>query len=90
MFLAAAVALALHGIYQYLTHAPMPATWVDVREVTLYTRAYSIVENPNGLGAFLIMGVCLSVALALGRLPDVRVRVACAVAGGAAHRRGSP
>ena len=74
VFLATAVALALHGIYQYLTHAPMPARWVDAREVTLYTRAYSIVENPNGLGGFLVMGACVSIAMALGRV-SARLRI---------------
>ena len=38
--------LALHGLYQYLTHAPMPASWVDVRETAIGTRAYSIIRIP--------------------------------------------
>jgi hypothetical protein len=67
IFLLAGVALALHGIYQYVTHAPIPEQWVDVREVGLGTRAYSIIENPNGLGAFLLLGTLVSGALALGR-----------------------
>ena len=66
-FLVAGVALALHGLYQYVTHAPMPASWVDVRETSIGTRAYSIVQNPNGLGAFLLMGALLSLSLALAR-----------------------
>jgi O-antigen ligase len=65
VFILASVALALHGLYQYVTHAPMPASWLDVREGDIGTRAYSIVENPNGLGAFLLMGTLLSLSLAL-------------------------
>ena len=83
VFLLAGVALALHGLYQYVTHAPMPARWVDVREVDIRTRAYSIIENPNGLGAFLLMGALLSLSLALTRglrgLQRAVIGVACAV-----------
>lgn len=65
IFLAASVLLALHGVFQYATHAPMPARWIDTHEKTLGTRAYSIIENPNGLGAFLLMGALLASGLAL-------------------------
>ena len=61
VFVLAGVALALHGLYQYVTHAPMPARWVDVRETDIGTRAYSIIENPNGLAAFLLMGALIYV-----------------------------
>lgn len=68
IFLLAGVALALHGLYQYATNAPMPARWVDLREVgSISTRAYSIIGNPNGLGAFLLVGALLSLSLALTR-----------------------
>ena len=30
VFLLSSLALALHGIYQYVTHAPMPASWIDI------------------------------------------------------------
>lgn len=73
IFMLASVALALHGLYQYVTGAPMPASWVDVREVDIATRAYSIIENPNGLGAFLLMGALISLSLALARgLPAIQ------------------
>lgn len=65
VFLLAGVALALHGLYQYATHAPMPASWLDVRETGISTRAYSVVMNPNGLGAFLLLGILISLSLAL-------------------------
>ncbi len=64
VFLAGCVLLALHGLYQYVSGAPMPASWVDTHE-DIGTRAYSIVENPNGLGNYLLLGTVLSVALTL-------------------------
>ncbi len=73
VFIGASVALALHGLYQFASHAPMPASWIDVRETGIGTRAYSIVQNPNGLGAFLLLGTIVSLSLALGRgLPGIR------------------
>ena len=64
VFLCASLLLALHGLYQYLTNAPMPASWVDTHE-DIGTRAYSIVNNPNGLGAFLLLGVMIAGSLTL-------------------------
>lgn len=82
-FILAGVAAALHGLFQYMMHAPMPARWVDVREVDIGTRAYSIIENPNGLGAFLLMGIMISLSLALKpglwRVHRYVMAVACVV-----------
>lgn len=63
-FLAGSVLMAIHGLYQYLTDAPMPASWVDIHE-DIGTRAYSIIGNPNGLGAFLLLSVFVAGAFAL-------------------------
>jgi len=84
LFLLAGLALALHGLYQYATNAPMPARWVDLREVgSISTRAYSVIGNPNGLGAFLLLGTLLSLSLALtrglGRLQRSVMALVCAV-----------
>ncbi|MBN1629988.1 MAG: O-antigen ligase family protein [Thermoleophilia bacterium] len=83
VFVLACVGLALHGIYQYVTDAPMPAQWVDRLEVGIGTRAYSIVENPNGLGAVLLIGVSISLSLALAPglsgLQRGAMAVACAI-----------
>ncbi|MBN1629950.1 MAG: O-antigen ligase family protein [Thermoleophilia bacterium] len=83
VFVLVGVALALHGLYQYVTNAPMPASWVDVRETSIGTRAYSIVQNPNGLGAFLLMGALLSFSLAAARglrgISRVLWAVACVI-----------
>ncbi len=83
-FLLAGLALALHGLYQYATNAPMPAHWVDLREVGLIsTRAYSVIGNPNGLGAFLLLGSLLSLNLALtrglGKVRRTAMAVVCGV-----------
>ncbi|MHB0979994.1 MAG: O-antigen ligase family protein [Thermoleophilia bacterium] len=74
VFLSAGLLMALHGLFQYATHAPMPAKWVDARETAISTRAYSIVENPNGLGAFLLLGSMLAASLALARIA-LRIRL---------------
>jgi O-antigen ligase len=83
VFLLASSTLALHGLYQYATHAPMPPGWVDVAETGIAVRAYSVVQNPNVLGAVLAMGALLSGSLALSRaLCGIRraaVSVACVV-----------
>jgi len=67
LFVLTGVALAVHGLYQYATGAPIPAQWVDRLETGLSTRAYSIIDNPNGLGAFLLIGILVSMGLALSR-----------------------
>ena len=77
VFLAASLVLALHGLYQYATNAPMPASWVDTHE-DISTRAYSIVGNPNGLGSFLLLSALLAGSLALSPL---RARVRAGLAG---------
>ena len=80
IFVAVSTSLALHGLYQYLSHAPMPASWVDVRETAIGTRAYSIIMNPNGLAAFLLMGALISMSLALARVSRLAPRLLWALA----------
>ena len=80
LFILAGVFLALHGLYQYVTHAPMPKSWVDVREKSIGTRAYSIIQNPNGLGAFLLMGALISMSMTLAAGRRWRYRLAWAAA----------
>lgn len=60
---ALAVPASLYGIYQYLTGAPMPESWVSISE-DIRTRAYSIVGSPNGLGDYLglMIPICLGLA----------------------------
>jgi putative inorganic carbon (hco3(-)) transporter len=80
VFVAVSTSLALHGLYQYLTHAPMPASWVDASETNIGTRAYSIIMNPNGLAAFLLMGALVSMSLALARVSRLAPRLLWALA----------
>ncbi len=54
-FMVLAVAISLHGIYQYITKAPMPANWVAQAEAGVRTRVYSIFGSPNVMGAFMLM-----------------------------------
>ena len=79
VFIASSLLLALHGLYQYVTGAPMPARWVDASETGIHTRAYSIIGNPNGLGTLLLLGASLAVGLAVTPLRSwVRVGAAAA------------
>jgi O-antigen ligase len=80
VFVAGCVLLALHGLYQYWTKAPMPSTWVDRTETGIVTRAYSIMENPNALGPMLAMGGLLAFGLAMTSRLRVRTRVAMGLA----------
>ncbi len=49
------VAVALHGVYQYITNAPMPEQWVAQAEAGMRTRVYSITGSPNIMGALMVM-----------------------------------
>ncbi len=50
-----AIAVALHGIFQYIIGAPIPAHWVSQAEAGVRSRAYSIMGSPNILGAYIVM-----------------------------------
>lgn len=67
IYIATATLLALHGLYQYATGAPMLGAWLDATETGITTRAYSVVQNPNVLGGILAMGALISGSLALSR-----------------------
>ncbi|MCX7920987.1 MAG: O-antigen ligase family protein [Clostridia bacterium] len=54
--------LALHGVFQYLTGAEMPANWVDQMEQGVRTRAFSIVGSPNILGSLMVLLIPLSIS----------------------------
>lgn len=59
-----AVAVGLHGIYQYIVGAPMPAHWVANAEAGMRTRVYSITGSPNIMGALMVMTAPMLAALA--------------------------
>ncbi len=60
-----AVCIGLHGIYQYIIGAPMPAQWVAAAETTgMRTRVYSLTGSPNIMGALMVMTAPMLAALA--------------------------
>ncbi len=63
-------AVALHGIYQYVIGAPIPAHWVSQTEAGVRSRAYSIMGSPNILGAYMVMTapIAASFAYSVNRL----------------------
>ena len=64
VFVALGAAIALHGIFQYITAAPMPPQWVSAAEGDLRTRAYSIIGSPNILGSLMVLTLPVAMALA--------------------------
>lgn len=57
--------MAVHGIYQYITAAPMPTSWVDHNEAGVRTRVYSILTSPNVLGCLFTMTIPIGAGLFL-------------------------
>jgi len=49
-----AILIAVHGVYQYITKAPIPGNFVDSSE-HVRTRVYSVLESPNELGAYMAL-----------------------------------
>lgn len=52
---AMAFVIALHGIYQFIVAAPIPANWVSQTEESVRTRVYSITGSPNVMGSLLVL-----------------------------------
>lgn len=59
-----AILVGLHGIYQYIVAAPMPAHWISAMEQPVRTRVYSITGSPNIMGSFLVMFAPMVAAIA--------------------------
>ena len=59
-----AILIAIHGIYQYVTKAPVPRGWTDVGE-TVRSRVYSVLQSPNELGSYMALMTPLLAGLAL-------------------------
>lgn len=49
-----AIIIGIHGTYQYITKAPIPAGWADVNE-HVRTRVYSVLKSPNELGSYMAL-----------------------------------
>jgi O-antigen ligase len=65
--------VALVGVWQFVVGAPMPAGWVDASE-SVRTRAYSIVQSPNVLGAYmtLLLPIAMGIGLSVWRRARLR------------------
>lgn len=59
-----AILIGVHGVYQYITKAPMDPSWADVGE-HLRTRVYSVLTSPNELGAYMALMVPIILGLFL-------------------------
>jgi len=59
-----AILIGIHGVYQYITKAPIPAGWADVNE-HVRTRVYSILESPNELGSYMALMIPIIGGLAV-------------------------
>ena len=76
LFVLMGSALGLHAIYQFITGAPIPSSWVSVYEVGVRTRAYSIVGSPNILGCLMVMLAPMAAGLAYA-VKNIRVKTFC-------------
>ncbi|MCK5811969.1 MAG: O-antigen ligase family protein [Clostridiales bacterium] len=61
--ISATVIIALFGVYQYVAGVEMPASWVDSAELGVRTRAFSVVQSPNVLGAIMTLASMISLGL---------------------------
>lgn len=62
--LAMAIPIALHGIYQFIIAAPIPAGWVSQTEEGVRTRVYSLTGSPNIMGSLLVLFAPMAAGLA--------------------------
>lgn len=70
--------LALHGMYQYITKAPIPYTWTSSTEAGVRTRVYSLTGSPNIMGSLLVLLTPLA-ASGLYFFRDRRAKIGCLV-----------
>ncbi|MCL6548147.1 MAG: O-antigen ligase family protein [Alicyclobacillus sp.] len=59
-----AILIGVHGIYQYITKAPIPADWVDTSQ-HVRTRVYSVLQSPNELGSYMALMTPIIIGLAV-------------------------
>ncbi len=74
VMIAGATLFALHGIYQFIVGAPIPAAWTDQAETAVRTRAYSVFSNPNIFGAYMLLFAPMTIGAAYAaRTPAQKV-----------------
>lgn len=71
---AIASVIGLHGIYQYIVGAPIPANWVDQSEASVRTRVYSIFSSCNIMGDFMVLFAPMAAGLAYA-CRDLRLKL---------------
>lgn len=59
-----ATLIGLHGIYQFIVAAPIPASWVSQTEQSVRTRVFSLTGSPNIMGSFLVMFAPMAAGIA--------------------------
>lgn len=64
VFILAASAMAIHGVFQYIIGVEMPSGWVDQNEAGVRTRVYSILTSPNIMGSLMTLAAPITVAFA--------------------------
>ncbi|MBQ3054743.1 MAG: O-antigen ligase family protein [Oscillospiraceae bacterium] len=72
--------IALHGIFQYIVGAEIPAHWVSKTEAGVRTRAFSIIGSPNIMGCLLVMAAPTLASLAYDKEKPLWLKL-CAWAG---------
>ncbi|WP_051322015.1 O-antigen ligase family protein [Alicyclobacillus contaminans] len=66
-----AILIGLHGIYQYITKAPIQRGWTDVGE-TVRSRVYSVLQSPNELASYMALMTPLLAGMALYETHRIR------------------
>ncbi len=59
-----AIAIAFHGIYQFIVAVPIPSGWTSAAESDVRTRVFSLTGSPNIMGSFLVLFAPLVAAIA--------------------------
>ena len=72
---AIASVIGLHGIYQYIVGAPIPANWVDQSEASVRTRVYSIFSSCNIIGDCMVLFAPPSAAGLAYACRDLRLKL---------------
>ncbi len=59
-----AILIGVHGVYQFITKAPIDPAWLDLGE-HVRTRVFSVLTSPNELGSYMALMIPLLVGLFL-------------------------
>lgn len=76
-----ALALSVHGFYQYHIHVEPLATWEDPTVENKGTRIFSTLKNPNLLAGYLLPLVALTASLGIAAISTKRLLIGIPVIG---------